>query len=59
MDQFGLAGRRAWKLARGVDDSPLIPLKYEESIVEHASLPFASSSTALLLAVLDTLLKRA
>ena len=59
MDQFGLAGRRAWNLARGIDDSPIVPLKYEESIVEHASLPFSSSSMALLLAALDTLLKRA
>ena len=59
VDQFGLAGGRAWDLARGIDDSPLVPLRYEESIVEHTSLPFASTSMALLLATLDTLLKRA
>ena len=59
MDQFGLAGRRAWKLCHGLDDSPIVPLKYEESIVEHTSLPFSSTSMGLLLAALDTLLRRA
>ena len=59
VDQFGLAGRRAWDLSSGIDDSPLIPLKYEESVVEQTTLPFSSSSMALLLAALDTLLKRA
>ena len=59
VDQFGLAGGKAWNLASGIDDSPLVPLKHEESIVEHTSLPFSSSSMALLLAALDTLLRRA
>ncbi len=37
----------------------LVPLKQEESIVEHTTLPFASASMELLLAAVDTLLKRA
>ena len=58
-DQFGRAGRRAWELCRGVDDSPLVPLKHEESITEHAALPFSSASLELLATTVDTLLRRA
>ena len=58
-DQFGLPGTKAWNLSRGIDDSPLIPLKYEESVVERTSLPFSSTSMDLLLTAVDTLLKRA
>ena len=58
-NQFGPAGETAWSLSRGIDDSPLIPLKYEESIVESTSLPFSSTSMGLLLTAVDTLLKRA
>ena len=43
----------------GMDDSPLVPLKHEESVIEHATLPFISASLELLLAGVDTLLKRA
>ena len=59
VDQFGPAGRKAWNLSHGIDDTPLIPLKYEESIAEHTSLPFSSTSMELLLTAVDTLLKRA
>ena len=59
VDQFGPAGRKAWNLSHGIDDTPLIPLKYEESITEHTSLPFSSTSMELLLTAVDTLLKRA
>ena len=58
-DRFGQAGSRAWELSMGWDDAPLIPLKHEESVIEHATLPFASASLELLLAVVDTLLKQA
>ena len=56
--QFGLPGKRAWALCHGIDDSPLVPLKHQESIVEHTSLPFSSTSTELLLVTVDTLLRR-
>ena len=59
INRFGSAGQRAWKLAQGIDDSSLVPLKHEESIVEHAALPFASASLELLLTGVDTLLRRA
>ena len=54
----GQAGR-AWELCRGVDDSPLVPLRHEESITEHAVLPFSSVSQELLATTLDALLRRA
>ena len=59
MDQFGTEGSTAWHLSRGDDDSPLIPLAYEESVSERMSLPFASSSLQLVTVTVDTLLKRA
>ena len=59
VDQFGLTGKAAWNLCHGVDDSPLAPMKHEESVVERISLPFSSNSLEFLLAVVDTLLKRA
>ena len=57
--QFGLTGKTAWALCQGVDDNPLTPMKHEESVVERASLPWVSNSLELLLAAVDTLLKRA
>ena len=58
VDQFGPIGMTAWSLSRGIDDAPLVPLKYEESILESTSLPFSSISIELLLTAVDTLLKR-
>ncbi len=59
VDRFGPEGQRAWQLSRGIDHSPLIPLAYTETIVEHTSLPFSSASMDLLLTMVDTLLERA
>ena len=59
VDQFGLTGRTAWELCHGVDDSPLTPMKHEESVVERVSLPFSSNSLEFLLTAVDILLKRA
>ena len=58
-EQFGPAGGRAWDLSHGIDDSPLVPLKHEETVVERTSLPFSSTSMPLLMAAVDTLLRRA
>ena len=58
-DQFWLPGKRAWSLSCGMDNRPLVPLKQEESVVEHISLPFSSTSMDLLQAAVDTLLRRA
>ena len=59
IDQFGHEGQRAWELSRGIDDSPLVPLATEESVVERIPLPFASASLELALTGVDTLLRRA
>ena len=42
VDRFGAEGRRAWRLSRGMDDSPVIPLAHVETVVERTSLPFSS-----------------
>ena len=59
VDQFGVEGQRIWALCNGMDDSPLVPLKFEETVVEYASLPFYSTSLDVLLVAVDTLLNRA
>ena len=59
MDQFGIAGRRAWELSHGIDHDPVVPLPYEEAVIEHTVLPFASASVEWLLTAVDTLLRRA
>ena len=58
-DRFGTPGQRAWELSLGIDDDPLVPMKHEESIIEHTTLPFPSALMELLLAAVDTLLRRA
>ena len=59
LDQFGLDGRRAFRLCRGIDDRPVLPLKREEPVVERLSLPFSTTSLQVLRAAIDTLLHRA
>ena len=58
-DRFGSAGGQAWKLCNGMDDSSVVPLAFEEKVVEQASLPFHSSSLEALFVGVETLLKRA
>ena len=58
-DRFGRNGVRAWALCNGTDDSSVVPLAFEESVVEHTSLPFHSSSIEVLHVAVDALLKRA
>ncbi len=58
LDRFGHEGRRAWELARGIDERPLRPRTFEESIAETVSLPSASTSLELLRVAVDTLLTR-
>ena len=58
VDRFGGEGRRAWRLSRGMDDSPVVPLAHVETVVERTSLPFSSASLELLITVVDTLLAR-
>ena len=39
VDRFGREGGRAWRLCNGMDDTPIVPLPFDESIVERALLP--------------------
>ena len=59
VDRFGHEGWQAWSLAKGNDDSLLIPLRHEEAVMERTSLPFSSTSLELLQVASDTLLRRA
>ena len=59
IDRFGAEGRSAWRLSRGMDDTPVVPLAHTETIVERSSLPFSSASLELLITVVDTLLASA
>ena len=59
VDRFGREGWQAWTLAKGNDDTPLVPIKHEEAVVERTTLPWASTSLELLLVGVDTLLRRA
>ena len=59
IDRFGTEGWLAWELCNGIDDRPVLPVAPAVSVVERASLPFASASLELLLATADILLRRA
>ena len=58
-DRFGPDGQPTWLLCNGFDDSYVVPLAFEESVAEHISLPFHSSSMDALYVAVDSLLKRA
>ena len=58
-DRFGPEGKRAWELCGGADVSPVIAMPFREPVVEHASLPFHSSSLEALFVMVDILLRRA
>ena len=59
VDRFGQEGWQIWALANGNDESPLVPLRHEEAVMERTSLPFSSTSLELLQVASDTLLRRA
>ena len=58
-DRFGPEGRRAWELCTGADVSPVVAMPFRKSVIEHASLPFHSSSLEALFVMMDILLRRA
>jgi DNA polymerase-4/protein ImuB len=57
--QFGPAGKRAWELARGIDTSPLIADKREETVFESLSFPSATITRSAIATGVETLLRRA
>lgn len=58
-DRFGPEGNRAWALCNGRDSSPVVPLPFEELVIEHTSMPFQSSSIDAVCTAVDALLRRA
>ena len=59
VERFGREGELAWELCNGIDSRLVVPIAPAVSVVEYASLPFASASLELLLASADILLRRA
>ena len=58
-DRFGREGVTAWELSTGVDLRPFVPRGVAGSIVEHTTLPFATTSMEMVRVGLDMLLRRA
>jgi hypothetical protein len=57
--QFKADGARAWDLANGVDDTPLVPRERLESVSEALGFPDATVNLFSIVAGLDSLLRRA
>ena len=56
--QFGKIGARIWRLAQGIDDTPLMPQKVEEIVQESLTFPSPTGEINSLLIALDNLLGR-
>ena len=57
--QFGSAGARAWELANGKDDSPIVAARDEVRVSEELELPAPTSLSEPLVAGTRSLLQRA
>lgn len=58
-DHFGREGLTAWELSTGIDCRPFVPRGVEESVVEHTTLPFSTTSMEMVRVGVDMLLRRA
>ena len=56
--QFGRVGARMWRLAQGVDDTPLVPLRREEEASASVLFPTPTVSLEPLLMAIESLLSR-
>ena len=56
--QFGTEGRVAWELANGIDKSPLVPSRHQESVTESMTFSIPSISLFAILPAVDILLGR-
>ena len=57
--QLGPAGKIAWELASGVDSSPLVPYRPEESVTEFLTFPSPTITQYAVLTAIGILLGRA
>ena len=56
--QFGSVGSIMWRLAQGMDDAPLDPLRPEEEVSASVLFPVPTASLEPLLMAIDGLLRR-
>ena len=56
--QFGKAGTRIWRLAQGVDDTPLVPQRQGDEFQESLTFPAPTVEVTTLLIAVDNLLGR-
>jgi nucleotidyltransferase/DNA polymerase involved in DNA repair len=56
--QFGLAGRRLWQLAHGIDDQPLRPRRHSEPLQASLSLESPVAGIDMMIAIARQLLSR-
>ena len=56
--QFGRVGARIWRLAQGIDDTPLLPQRPEEEFTESFTFPTPTAHMEPLLMAVDRLLAR-
>ena len=57
--QFGREGELIWKLANGIDNSPLIPSKVEETVQEILTFPTPMATLDNIVMGADTLIRKA
>ncbi len=57
--QFGPEGKKIWDLARGIDNSPLIPRGSEETVSVYLSFPGATGSQGVIFLAVEGLLRQA
>ncbi len=58
LSQFGMEGKKLYNLARGRDDTPLIPRIMTRAINGNAALPSVTTSLEVILAELESLLAK-
>ena len=58
-ERFGAEGKQAWELANGIDHRPVLPAKIPEPVQERIELPYAATTSDVLLVGIETLLRRA
>ena len=56
--QFGTVGATAWRLAHGIDDTPLTPLRPEPEVSASLVFPMPTATLEPLLTAIETLLSR-
>ncbi|MEE8473195.1 MAG: DNA polymerase Y family protein [Dehalococcoidia bacterium] len=54
--QFGPTGQRLWRLARGTDDTPLLPRRPEEELSASVAFPVPTANMEPLLMAVDNML---